>query len=408
MGERAEAADIDGVIAWTIRAGLESLEQDALISGFCERLVAAGVPLARMQLGTGVVHPSIRGFSATWWDDQGLVAEQSFSHSDRADPAWHRSPLVYMLQSGTEVLTVSLEDGNRPAQWFALFDDLKQVELTEYHAELFPFGWTSTADHETHIGELGVITSWSTRQPGGFGKALPDLRRAVAVFALALKTRVFTDSARALMQTYVGQDAGERIIHGDVHRGDTQVIRAAILLADLRGFTSLSDRHDSAEIVGLLNRYMAVLCGAVEQHGGQVLKFLGDGLLAVFDSRDGAERATQALAAAVQALKGTDSLNATLRAEGAPWMPLDIALHLGDVSYGNVGAEGRLDFTIIGPAVNEAARMEAACSDLERHLLISAAFAVELGDPDRLEDLGEHRLRGIAAPRTLFGLRVHD
>jgi adenylate cyclase len=356
-----------------------------------------------MQIGTGLVHPGMRGYGVTWWRGRGLVGGEEFRHGDVASPQWHDSPIAYMIQNDVQTFTARLDGAAPPERWFPIYDDLRAEGITEYHAEMFPFGWDSSADHETHVRELGLVSSWSTRSPGGFGDALPLLRGLLPPFALALKARAFTDMAEALMDTYVGRDAGRRILHGDIHRGDTTVMRAAILLADLRGFTSLSDRVPSADMVQLLNRYMETICAAVHARHGEVLKFLGDGLLAVFpDAREGF--ADDAMQAALSARADVQRLNRELEAAGDDWMPLDIALHLGEVSYGNIGAPDRLDFTVIGPAVNEASRMEGACAATGRDLLISAALADALRDSSGIEAVGDIALKGLDRPRRLYGI----
>lgn len=396
-------SELTGWLAW---AGLENLSVQEISTAFCEKLVTYGIPLERMQIGSGTIHPDVRGFAYTWRTEDGLTEQQTFIHGDEADPAWFRSPGSHLLQHRQLFLTARLDDRTHTSPWFPLYDDLAAEGYVEYHTEVFPFGWTSTADHETDIGELGVISSWTTRQPDGFGRTLPVLRQLLPIFALALKSRMFGDMAETLLVTYVGQNAGQRILHGDVHRGDTRALQASIMLADLRGFTALSDRLSSSDLTALLNQYMERICGAVHDHGGEVLKFLGDGLLAVFDQHEKGDR-ERALAAAERALSDVAALNTALSDAGTPTMALDIALHAGEVAYGNIGAPGRLDFTIIGPAVNEAARMEAACGELDRSLLISDTFADGLADTNRLEPLGSHHFRGVKKARALFGLRPY-
>lgn len=405
MAEGPLTSDDGETLAWLSRAGLEGMAPEALLAAFCERLRGGGIALTRAQIGTAVVHPAIRGFSLTWWAGRGIADSHSFGHDQQAAPEWHRSPGAYMFANGINPISARLDGGDRAEPWFDLYDELSAAGLTGYHAELFPFGWSSSADRETQIPELGVITSWSTDRPGGFGGELARLRALLPVFALAVKGGVLTSMSETLMTTYLGRDAGRRVLHGDIHRGDTRVLRAAILLADLRGFTALTDRLSSETIVAMLDAYLAAICEPVQRRGGQVLKFLGDGLLAVFDDSDG-NRADSALAAAREALARVDEINRRRAAAGEDYMVLDVALHAGEVAYGNVGGPDRLDFTVIGPAVNEAARMEAICGDLGRPLLVSAALAAELSDRSGLDDLGLHRLRGLERPRQLFGARA--
>lgn len=406
MNQWASQSVSDSLSTWTSGAALEGVSVEVLLTGFCERAVAAGIPLVRVQIGTGVVHHGIRGYGMTWRRGTGIQDEEAFAHQETPDPRWYRSPPVYMLEHGLQFLTARLDEDEKPEPWFLLYDDLIAQGVTEYHTEGFSFGWESTADHDTNIPDLGVITSWSTDRPGGFGHALAELRQALPVFGLAMKTAVFTEMAEDLMTTYVGKETGRRILHGDVHRGDVRRLQAAIMLSDLRGFTALSDQIPSEDMVALLNTYLDTICAAVHANGGEVLKFLGDGLLAVFTQPDEA-KAAAALAAGQTAQKAVQKLNNQREREEQPLMPLDTALHLGEVSYGNIGAEDRLDFTVIGPAVNEAARMEAACGDLGYSLLVSEALAGALdGNISGLTDLGMHELRGVSQPRRLYGVTV--
>lgn len=406
MNQQVQRSIASNLSEWVCRAALETTGVETLFAGFCERAVAVGVPLVRAQIGTGVIHHGMRGYGMTWRAGTGIQGEEAFQHQDTPDPRWFRSPGVYMLENGVDAITARLNGPERPEPWFRLYDDLIEEGITEYHTEGFSFSWESTADHDTHIGDMGVITSWSTGRPGGFGSCLEEFRLALPAFGLGVKTIVLAEMADDLMSTYVGKATAHRILHGDVHRGDVRTIPAAIMLADLRGFTALSDRIQSGDMVTLLNRYLAPICDAVHEQGGEVLKFLGDGLLAIF-TQEGSSKAEAALKAAIEAQKAVRAVNAGLSSAGEPFMPLDTALHLGEVSYGNIGADGRLDFTVIGPAVNEAARIEAACGKLGHALLVSEVFANALrGDISDLTDLGEHELRGVATTRRLYGVTV--
>jgi adenylate cyclase len=406
MNQLNHQSIVHDLTEWVSRAALDTVTVEELVAGFCEQVVASGIPLARMQISTGVIHPGMRGYGQTWWRGKGLHSEEAFQHQDKVNQRWYRSPGIYMLENDLLHMTARLDAKTRPEPWFDLYDDLIAEGITEYYTEGFAFGWDSTADHETHMRQIGIITSWSSDRPGGFGSDLDALRLVLPVFALAMKTVVFTEMAQTLMATYVGEATAGRILHGDVHRGDVRAVPAAILLADLQGFTTLSDRIPSDEMVALLNLYLDPICAAVHAQGGEVLKFLGDGLLAIF-RQDGPGKAEAAFAAGKQSLRAVREMNANLEAVGKPLMPLDIALHLGEVSHGNIGAEGRLDFTVIGPAVNEAARMETACGILGQEMLISEALALELGKATPgLTDLGEHELRGVSTPRRLYGVTV--
>ena len=213
--------------------------------------------------------------------------------------------------------------------------------------------------------------------------------------------------ASGLLGTYLGEDAGRRVHAGSIMRGSVDTLRAVIWYADIRGFTTVSDSAPGPVVVELLNEVFEILTASLRVHGGQVLKFIGDGMLAVFsfEEHDRAETCRHALDAAIEAMRNIDEMNKARAAAGVPVASVDLALHLGEVLYGNVGATDRLDFTVIGPAVNEVARIEALCEPLGRPVLVSAEFVAGImGADDRLESLGRHALRGIREPKEIFAL----
>jgi adenylate cyclase len=227
----------------------------------------------------------------------------------------------------------------------------------------------------------------------------------LATLALAVYRIALLQVAVDLLDAYVGAESGRRILSGQVRQGTAQQLSAAIVIADLRGFTAVADRTPAERLVGGLNEHLGAVVEAVEQQGGQVLKFLGDGLMAVFslEKRPAEAACADALAAAQSALAANAAINGRREAAGEPMLALDVALHLGEVMYGNVGSARRLDFTVIGPAVNEASRIEALCEPLGCHVVTSAAFASAC--PQALRSLGRHTLRGVARPQELFTLR---
>jgi adenylate cyclase len=217
------------------------------------------------------------------------------------------------------------------------------------------------------------------------------------------------DIAVNLLDTYVGPEAGRRILDGEIRRGALEVISAVIFYADLRGFTAMSDRLPHDEMVDMLNAYFDCLVPGIVAHEGNVLSFLGDGLLATFplEGEDAAVRCAQALVAAPVVLAAVEQLSAERIAAGQPTMNLDIVLHLGDVYWGNVGSADRLDFTVIGPAVNEAARIEALCGQQERCLLISETFAAAATQSaNRLVSIGRYALRGVSSAQSIYTLEA--
>ena len=300
----------------------------------------------------------------------------------------------------------------KPEHEVPLFEELRAAGMTDWLGRVFPFGELSPqiggpADAE-RVGELWLVCSVTTDRPGGFADThVAALRELLPVFALAAKATTMRAIYEGLLAAYLGQDPAARILSGTVQRGEVQSVEAVLFFTDLRGFTALADTLPGRDLILLLDDCFDCMVRPVTARGGEVLKFLGDGLLAIFriEDRPRAETCAAALEAAKEALALMASLAETRRARSLPTPDLDIALHVGDVNYGNVGADARLDFTVIGPAVNEASRIERLCDELDRHLVMSQSFA-RAADASRHElvSLGRHRLRGVREETELFGL----
>ena len=290
---------------------------------------------------------------------------------------------------------------------FPLLEILRDQGATDYVARILPFGDDGVID-----GRTGVLTSWTTTRRGGFYDAeIAIIDRLLPRLALTIKTVLGTEITRNVVETYLGREPGRRILSGEIRRGAVHGMHAVIFFADLRNFTSLTDRVPRDELVPMLDDYLECIVRPIIEHGGEVLKFMGDGLLATFDlSETGQDSICRvALDTATEALKLTAALNAARAAAGKPVTDVDIALHLGDVLYGNVGAMDRLDFTVIGPAVNEASRIESLCDILGRRLLISESFALAATQcTGRLVSLGRHPLRGINREQEIFSLNLPE
>lgn len=393
---------------WLLHAGLQGFSVEAILDGFCRRLRHEGMALARGHVALAALHPLMRARSLTWKSgDQAVVAEE-LPHRDREEdaPGWFASPFRHMLVADIPQLRRRLV-GAEAVLDFPVLHEFAELGYTDWTARAYGFGWEM--DHLPVAGkmaEIGMVCSFCTDAPGGFASAdLARLDELLPQLALAVKASTMVDTTRNVMAAYLGGDAAQHVLSGEIRRGRAQRVAAAILYADLRGFTALADRLEIEPLVATLNAYFDCLGPAVAKQGGQVLKFLGDGLLASFQIEDEADPAPYcraALSAAQAALAAVARLNTAREAAGEPVLQLDIALHLGTLMYGNVGTADRLDFTLIGPAVNEAARIENLCSILDRPLLASGNFAVAAGSG--LRSLGHHALRGVAEQREIFGL----
>ena len=396
---RAEAEGIQAISDWLIREGLLSAEFEDILTEFCERLVAFGMPLQRVMIGMRTLHPSIDAVTYTW--QRGGAAESAnFVIDQRQQDGWQRSPLHHMLETDTHDLRRRLA-GPGADRDFPILEELAAQGATDYLARLTPFDLGTASDFGA-----GMLSTWATDRAEGFtDHHVSVLDRLIPRLALTAKGSLTRQIAVNVLDTYVGPDAGHRIMAGDIRRGSMEVIRAVLLYADLRGFTAVTDRADGDEVAAMLDEYFEAMVPPVLDHGGEVLKYLGDGLLATFNLA-GRRRDTlcsDALQVAHEQIVRVRELNVRRGATGRPVMELDTALHLGDVLYGNVGAADRLDFTVIGPAVNEASRIEALCAPLGLNVLISEAFsAAAAGCTDRLISAGRHKLRGVRESQQLY------
>ncbi|WP_422001856.1 adenylate/guanylate cyclase domain-containing protein [Reyranella sp.] len=399
------------VTRWLADAGLGNLPIEALVDGFARRLNELGVPLARMFVGTSTLHPLVRVRSLIWERDQGLNTRFEFRQSDIDAPMLRQSPFASMLQRSVAERR-NIFTSPAPRDELPVFAELRAAGMTEWYGWVFPFGPLvpkagDPLDAERR-GELWLVCSLATDAPAGFTDSQMALvRDLLPVFALAAKATTLRTIGEGLLGAYLGRDPASRVLAGTVERGQVQGVEAVLLFTDLRGFTALADTMPGQELITLLDDCFDGMVRPVVAHGGEILKFLGDGLLAIFrvEGRSRAEVCGKALDAACETLAAMAALEARRAGRSLPTPALDVALHVGHVHYGNVGADDRLDFTVIGPAVNEASRIERLCDSLGRNLLMSQAFA-RAADTSRhrLVSLGYHRLRGVREDTELFGL----
>ncbi|HYB08364.1 MAG TPA: adenylate/guanylate cyclase domain-containing protein [Alphaproteobacteria bacterium] len=397
--------------AWLIQAGLDGVSENDILSGFCNRCVAADVPLARGILFIDTLDPVHEGRMYRWGlgpDEPSLVeygrtnpdvlAASGFSPQDvELAERWRHSAHYRMLQTGDSLLrrrlnTATQDEFSLMPEWFA-------AGLTDFVAIITRFAG------EGSIGDMdGVYSSWGTAAPAGFNDSqIAALQRIVPDLALAIKSVALARMTKTLMETYLGRDPGQRVLGGRIVRGITERIDAVVWFSDLRGFTRITDAAPE-QVIPLLNDYADAIVSAINDHGGDVLKLIGDGTLAIFTAEDRIHACGAALSAAIAARQGIAELKKRRAAEGKPVTDMYLGLHVGQVFYGNVGSRERLDFTVIGPAVNEASRIAALCRSVDQPILISAAFA-KVGDiKSRLISVGRYALRGVSHSQELFTL----
>jgi adenylate cyclase len=374
---------------WLITQISEMPPLDKLFNGFCKKLVKQGLPVWRSNIGLETLHPEEIGFSLLWID--GELRDRGFN---RARPG--------LLQSNDYLNSPAkvVDDTNQPFRWrqgepdrgMGIILDMIEEGATEY--TMMPLAFQDTY--------RSASISFATKAPGGFGEAGYEALRYATILISPLCERIaLRRVALDALTVYLGATAAQRAYSGQIERGDVRTLEAAILIADLRGFTLLSDRLERRAMVALLDRWFGVMGEAIEAQGGDILKFMGDGLLAVFPLEgDPAESCARALAAARQTIAGTAKLNEALAAEGVAPLRFGMALHCGEVEFGNIGAKRRIDFTVIGPAVNHTSRLEGLTKVVQQPLVLSDTFAATLGKP--LRSLGSHVLRGVREPVEVF------
>jgi adenylate cyclase len=391
----------NALAGWVTEAGLIGRTENELMAGFCSRLIDAGVPLFRALVILDTLHPIYEGRAFRWRSDDPRSAEiVEYGRTSEGEAAenWRRSAFFHLLQSGGTAMRRRLAAGD-PAD-FATVEQARDEGATDFLALVHRFA------AEGVIGEMDcVYSAWSADAADGFSEEdAVALKRLAPFLELAIKSAALARMAGTLAETYLGRDPGRRVMSGRIERGVAEKIGAVLWYSDLHGYTHISDTAPPEQIIPLLNDYAEVVISAVHGHGGDVLKLVGDGTLAIFTGENRREGCLAALAAAAQMREGAARLNQNRGRAGLPTTAVYLALHVGDVFYGNVGSKDRLDFTVIGPAVNEVSRILAMSRSVEQDVLLSASFADALG-PElrrRLVSVGRYALRGVAQPQELF------
>jgi adenylate cyclase len=383
------------LVDWIIGEGLSKDGIEDILKGVAERLVTLGYPVLRASIAMPSVDPLQRGFSVAWSRSSGISVEVQ-GHDDAGEQMFRRSPVSYLLSNDLQYGRWRLPPDEGAAS-FALLKELADLGATDYVLKLTSYpGGTALA---------GVGFSLAGDGPAGFSeKQIADLDIFLPALALACYRVAATRMAADMLAVYTGTRTSGRILGGQTKRGEGAAIYAAILLADLKNFTSLNENHPPHHIVAWLNEHFEALGRPVERHGGEILKFMGDSLLAIFpaDLEHPAEACRRTLSAAKKAIEANTALNRRRSDAGQPEILVDIVLHVGEVFYGNVGAARRLDFTAIGKAVNEAARMEKLCDIVGRSLLASKDFVSHF--QAGFEKVGTFPLKGVARPAEIYAL----
>lgn len=387
---------------WIVSAALAGIGEVDIVGGAAQRLQAAGVSLVRSSIAMNLLDPIFDARLVRWVRGRGAV-EEAIARTDavRETEDWTRSPFFALVESRQRSLRRRLDTGYARGE-FPLLDGFQAEGITDYVA------FAEKVGDNILLGEgEGMVSSWTTDAPSGFSQAQVDMLAGIMpALTLAFMLRTTNRAARTLITTYLGRDAAERVLAGNIVRGRAEAINAIIWYSDLIGFTRISDTVSPNVLLTLLNDYAEAQVEEIEAHGGHVLKFIGDGILAIFPHDHTTHACKRALDAAVNLRRRIAALNARREAAELPVTDTHLALHTGEVLYGNVGSTRRLDFTVLGSAVNEAARMEALCGSLEQKVIVSWAFAEAAAEESRalLVSLGRYAMKGVARPQELFTL----
>src|SRR3954462_14723592 len=388
---------------WLVSQGLEGLPENDLIRGFCERCRAGGLDVSRAMVFIDTLHPIFegRGFR---WNDTATNESEAFEYgsTDQGESAqnWRRSVFYHMLENGHQELTLDLAEG--AAQNFGMIDELAAKGHKHFVSYVHQFGEAGT------MGQMDCVYSyWTTRRDDGFGEqGMAALRDLVPVLGLAIKTAAQADIAKTLGRVYLGRDASEQVLRGRIARGVTERITTVLWFSDWRGSTAISEAMEPDEIIPFLNDYAQASIDAIHEAGGEVLKLIGDGVLAMFTHENLAAAKRAALRAEHRFRRNMRALNTRRAADQRPVTTAHVGLHVGEVFYGNIGSDDRLDFTVVGPAVNEVSRIASMCRSVDRELLMSSAFRAGLDAAGRnyLVSTGRYALRGIGRAQDLYTL----
>lgn len=388
--EPIAAHSVGDVEHWLTNGTRNERFLDDIFAELCVRLQRAGVPVKRASLHLNIHHPQWRGARIMWEDGMSKAVLEGVDYDVISRSEYIGSP-ANEIQNGVTEVRENLERDPALGRKHAVYDGMRAKGLTDYVA--WPLYHT--------LGKLHLVT-FATDRRGGFDDAhIAGLFRLLPVLALVSEIRMKNRLARTLLETYVGSHASELILAGAIRRGSGMTVNAAIMICDLRDFTRISDNWPRDDVIEILNSYFDAMSEPIARHGGEILKFIGDGLLAIFPLSEPSACANL-LRAVSEGREAMVALNKKNSETGRELLNYGIGVHVGDVMYGNIGSSSRLDFTVIGPAVNMASRLEALTKQLGKTVLLSRAFADFVVNDFALERVGEYPVRGFNDPIELF------
>ena len=390
--------DLRPILDRLMHRALADMYYENVFTEFCENLVDAGLPLLRAHLTLKTLHPLLDSVDLTWIRGQGLELNRR-TYTETPRDVWLRSPLYWMLTNEQRELRQILSNGDG-AQRFPIFHEFRELGATDYLALLTPFGDPSTAFQRRD----GILTSWLCDAPDGFS---PDhiaaLKHVQGYIGVVAKLSKYEHTARNVVAAYLGENAGNRVLEGQIRLGDVEHIPAVIWYSDLRDSTAMAERMPVEIFLQAVNAYFECAAGAVLAHDGEVLRFIGDAVLAVFPithDKPPTQAAEQAFAAAREAIQRLALLNQTRADDELEPLAFGLGLHVGEVLYGNIGVPSRIEFSVIGSAANEVCRLESLTKDVGETVLVSRAFKDVLDVQWRA--LGAYRVKGVGARMEVF------
>ena len=395
-------SDVGTIAAWVTEQGLNGATEAELLAGFCEACRNAGMRLDRAMALMDTLHPVHEGRAFRWDSVEDFEGEFEYGPSGEGQglDTWRRSAFYHLWTSGDREVRRRIGFGD-PTD-FIMLDQIYKLGHTDYVAMAHRFAEAGT------IGEMDCFFShFSTKHPEGFSdQDLAILRKLVPVLGLAIKCVALARIARTIAEVYLGEDAARQVMDGKISRGKTERISAALWFSDLLNYTKISDNSPPEEIIPLLNEYSEAVITAIHEAGGNVLKLIGDGVLAIFKGEEPAESCSAALKAERLLRQKLAVLNAAREVDRRPTTDVYIGLHIGDVFYDNIGSQDRLDFTVIGPAVNEVSRIASICRSVDLNVLMSSDFEAAIPEAERnvLACIGRYALRGVKRPQLLYTL----
>lgn len=381
----------DPLVDWLLTEAPSLPSCRHVLEGVIKRLSEEGMQLHRAALGVGVLHPELLAKAYTWERGARYVSESDIHHGIQTTDQYLDSPFR-PINEGEPFIRQRLSGPDTRID-YPMLEEQRDAGATDYIAIGLP-----RSDGNVYR------TSWTTDRENGFSDAEIDrllaLRPALGV-VIELQSRA--EMTKSVLDLYLGREAGRRVYSGDIRRGDGKTIHSVLWMCDLRGFTGLSDRIPLDFLIAVLNDYFEAVTGPIHAHGGEVLKFIGDAVLGIFrieEQDDISETCERALGAAELAVANMRILNRRRGRENKAPLDFSIALHVGDAMYGNVGAHDRLDFTVIGPAVNLCARLEALAGSLGEKLICSSDFSDV--STSEMRSVGTHALKNVEAPVEAF------